>query len=163
LGEVNEGENKMKTKTRLFGEIDIAQEKIITFKNGIIGFPQYRKYTLIYDEDKKEKSAFMWMQSLEEPELAILVMDPLQLRSEYPVTLSDEGLSSLGKMGDEDAVVFVTVTVPQDLTKMTANLKAPIIVNTATGQAEQLIVEEDYDVRHPIYDILKNGNQKEGE
>ena len=72
--------------------------------------------------------------------------------------MNDELLAPLGELNDDNLYCLVTVKVPSDLTKMTINQKAPIIINTDTMKGAQLIVEnEDYEVRFPIYDILKNG------
>ena len=58
--------------------------------------------------------------------------------------------------------MLVTVTVPSDLTKMTVNLKGPIVINAQTRRACQVIVEGDeYAVKYPIYDILKAGKAGE--
>ena len=63
----------MRINTEKFGTIDISDDKIITFDNGIIGFQDYKKYTLIYDADSEEKSdsAMMWLQSMEEAAFAL--------------------------------------------------------------------------------------------
>ena len=66
----------MKINTRVFGEVDIEESKILTFPGGIVGFPDMEKFTLIHDEEKGNKS-IKWMQSLDEPAFAMPVMDPL--------------------------------------------------------------------------------------
>ena len=79
----------------------------------------------------------------------------------YNPQVSEELLSDLGNLSDENIVVLVTVTVPTDLTKMTVNLQGPIIINSDEKKGAQIIVEgNDYPVRFPIYDILKA--RKEG-
>ena len=77
--------------------------------------------------------------------------------------MEDEFLAPLGEMTPESTFVLVTVTVPKELEKITVNLKAPIIINTNTGKAGQLIVENDYPVRFSIYDQIKDGKEKAGE
>lgn len=70
-----------KANTRLFGEIDIDEEKIITLENGMIGFPDLRKFTLIFDKEKERTpSSIMWFQSMDEPEVAFPVMHPNELK-----------------------------------------------------------------------------------
>ena len=67
----------MKANTRLFGEIDIQEDKIVTLEQGIIGFPELKKFTLIYDSEKGDDSdTIMWFQSLDEPQFAMPVMQP---------------------------------------------------------------------------------------
>lgn len=154
----------MKANTRIFGEIDIDESKIITFVNGMVGFPDMKKFTLIYDEEKKNKGGIMWFQSLDEPEFAMPVMEPTVILPEYNPTVNDELLSPLGELTSDNLYVLVTVTVPSDITKMTANMKGPIIINTDTLLASQIVVENDMQVRFPIYEILKaRKEEKAGE
>ncbi len=149
----------MKVTTRLFGDIDIAEDKIIHMEGGIVGFPDLKQFTLIYDKEKgDDHDTIMWFQSLDEPQFAMPVLVPTSILSEYNPIVNDELLAPLGELNDDNLYCLVTVKVPSDLTKMTINQKAPIIINTDTMRGVQLIVEnEDYEVRFPIYDILKNG------
>lgn len=144
----------MKINTRIFGEVDIADEKIIHFPLGIIGFPDLTNFTLIHDEEKGAGSIH-WLQSIQEPGFAMPVMDPLVVNPEYNPDVDDELLKPIGEWVPEDVLVLVTVTVPGDLTKMSVNLRGPIIINAAEKKACQVIVEGDgYDVKFPIYEIL---------
>ena len=154
----------MKANTRIFGEIDIDESKIITFVNGMVGFPDMKKFTIIYDEEKQNKGGIMWFQSLDEPEFAMPVMEPTVIMPEYNPTVNNELLSPLGELTSDNLYVLVTVTVPSDITKMTANMKGPIIINTDTLLASQIVVENDMQVRFPIYEILKaRKEEKAGE
>ena len=146
----------MKVNTRLFGEIEVAEEKIITFPRGIIGFPEMTKFTLIYDEEQGTNAGIRWMQSLDEPAFAMPVMDPLVVKEDYNPNVEDELLSSIGQIKEDNLLVLVTVTVPKDLTKMSVNLQGPIIINIDERKACQVIVDtEQYPVKYPIYDILQ--------
>jgi len=149
----------MKVTTRLFGDIDIAEDKIIHMEGGIVGFPDLKQFTLIYDKEKgDDHDTIMWFQSLDEPQFAMPVLVPTSILPEYNPIVNDELLAPLGELNDDNLYCLVTVKVPSDLTKMTINQKAPIIINTDTMKGAQLIVENvDYEVRFPIYDILKNG------
>lgn len=140
--------------TKVFGEIEIADEKIINFPSGIIGFPELTDFALVHDEEKGIGSIH-WLQSLQEPAFAMPVMDPLLVRPDYNPEVDDELLHPLGELKEDELLVMVTVTVPGELTKMSVNLKAPIIINAAERKACQVIVDgEDYAVKFPIYDIL---------
>lgn len=153
----------MRANTRIFGEIEVEEEKIISFTNGIIGFPNLRKFTLIFDEEKKEKASISWLQSLDDPELAFPVMDPLAVCPDYNPSVEDELLKTQGEIAPEHLFVLVTVTVPKDIEDLAVNLKAPLIINTETRKASQLIVESDYPVKFKIYDMVKNTKEKVGE
>ena len=146
----------MRVNTRLFGEIEIADEKIITFPNGIIGFADMTKFTLIFDEEQGSSAGIRWLQSLDEPGFAMPVMDPLVVKADYNPEVDDELLKRIGSVNMDNILVLVTVTVPSDLTKMSVNLQGPIIINVQERKACQVIVDaQDCPVKYPIYDILQ--------
>lgn len=150
----------MKITTKLFGEIEAAEDKIIQFSGGIIGFPEMQRFLLVHDIEN-EKSSISWLQSLDEPGFAMPVIDPLLLMEDYDPLVEDEMLNVLGDLETADMLVLVTVTVPADIKEMTANFKAPLIINAGNQKACQIIVEDDrYEVRQPVYDLLKM--KKEG-
>lgn len=153
----------MKITTRVFGEIEIDDSKIITFPAGIIGFPDLTDFALVFDEEKGKDTPIRWLQSLQEAEFAMPVMDPLLVAKEYNPEVEDDYLLPLGEMDVDDTLVLVTVTVPADLTKMSVNLQAPIVINANTKKAAQMIVNaEQYPIKYYIYDILQK-MKKEGE
>lgn len=152
----------MKINTRIFGEIEIAEDKILTFENGIIGFPDLKRFTLLHDEEKGTKVGIRFLQSIEEPTFALPVMDPLLVKEDYDPQVNDELLACVGKLTPENILVLVTVTVPSDLTKMTVNLQGPFVINVDERKACQIIAEgSEYPVKFPIYDILQS--RKAGE
>ncbi len=154
----------MAVDTRIFGHMEIEDEKIIHFESGIIGFPKMRNFALINDsEEQGNPSTISWLQSMEEPDLALPVMDPLTIEPNYNPVIEDEFLEPLGKMTEETTFVLVTVTVPADIKEIAVNLKAPIVINTATNKAGQLIVENDYPVKYRIYDLLKSNDERTGD
>lgn len=153
----------MRVETKLFGVIEIADDKVITLTRGLIGFPQMQHFTLIYDEQKQNRGTIMWFQSLDEPEFAMPVVDPSSICEDYNPTVNDELLSAIGELNDENLFVLVTIKVPSDITKMTINLKGPIIINSDTRLGEQIIVEDNVDMRFPIYDMLQSKKEKAGE
>lgn len=146
----------MKVNTRIFGEIDIEEEKIITFPGGIIGFPELTQFTLIHDEEKGVGAGIRWLQSMQEPAFAMPVMDPLLVKEDYNPEVNDELLEPAGNINVDNMLVLVTVTVPSDITKMTVNLRGPIVINAEEKKACQIIVDgEEYPVKYPIYEILQ--------
>lgn len=152
----------MTINTKVFGTVEIEDDKMIHFPAGIIGFPELTDFALLHDEEKGA-GAIHWLQSVQEPGFAMPVMDPLFVMPEYNPEVDDDLLQNIGELAEEELLVLVTVTVPSDLTKMTVNLKGPIIINAAERKACQIIVEgEDYKVKYPIYDIL-NAQKKAGE
>lgn len=153
----------MKAKTRLFGEIVIEDEKIIQIDQGMIGFPELKHFTLIFDSEREEKSVIMWLQSMDDGDIAMPVIVPADLLQDYNPTVDNELLEKLGTLTPENTYVLVTVTVPKNIEDISINLKAPIVINTDTNKGCQLIVEDDYAVRYKIYDLIKDGKKKAGE
>lgn len=153
----------MQAKTRLFGTIDIPEDKLIVLESGMIGFPDMQHFALIFDADKEDGGRIKWLQSMDEPETAFPVMDPTLVKKDYNPVINDEILKPLGELTDENILVLSTVTVPKQLEKMSINLKAPVIINTDTGKGAQIIVEDDLPVKYMIYDLLKSRKEKAGE
>lgn len=146
----------MKINTKAFGEIEVSDDKLITFENGIIGFPDLKHFTLLHDEEQGTRAGIRFLQSIDEPGFAMPVMDPLIVKPDYDPEVEDQLLACLGDLTDENLLVLVTVTVPSDLKQMSVNLQGPIIINVNERRACQLIVEGDeYQVKFPIYDILQ--------
>lgn len=152
----------MKITTKIFGEIEIADEKVITFENGIIGFPELKRFALLHDEEKGTNVGIRFLQSLDEPGFAMPVMDPLVVKPDYDPEVNDELLASAGNINADNILVLVTVTVPNDLTQMSVNLQGPFVINVEEHKACQIIVENgDYPVKFPIYEILQAGKAGE--
>ncbi|MCQ2517249.1 MAG: flagellar assembly protein FliW [Lachnospiraceae bacterium] len=139
--------------TRLFGEINVDDEKMIQFPGGIIGFSDMQNFALIHD-DKQVEGGIRWLQSADEPSFAMPVIDPLLVKPDYNPVVDDEMLKRIGEFGQDDILVLTTITVPKDIKLMSVNLKAPFIINAKTKKACQIIVE-DFDVKYPVYEILK--------
>lgn len=154
----------MVAETKFFGTIDIEDDKIICFPNGIIGFENLKNFALIYDSEREERSKISWLQSMEEPLMVLPVINPIDLMEEYTPTIEDELMKNIGDPADADILIFVTLSIPSDITMMTANLKAPIIVNTVDRKAMQVIVEnQEYPVKYNAYEAIEKMKAKAGE
>ena len=147
----------MLIKTRYFGEIDVDEAKILTFDDGLIGFENLKKFTLIYNNETEASSNVTWLQSLDEPLVAFPVINPFYIMTDYNPIVEDEVLIPLGELKKDSTAIFLTLTVPSDITKMTTNLKAPIIINADTKKGCQVIAENpDYVVKYNIYEVIQN-------
>ena len=145
----------MLVQTKFFGEIDLPEEKIVTLERGLIGLEQYKKYTILYDCEKEEAN-ISWFQSVEEPTLALPVIKPWLVKEDYDPVVEDELLTGLGDLTEENLVILLTMTVPEDIKQMSVNLMQPIIINADTRKGTQIVVENaDYEVKYKIYDILQ--------
>ncbi|WP_058485991.1 flagellar assembly protein FliW [Defluviitalea phaphyphila] len=151
----------MRLKTKNFGEIEINEEKIITFEDGIPGFENYKKYLLITDKEDKE-SPFCWLQSVEDGDLAFALINPYSFCPDYSPNIEEKQIKKLGEIKEGSYIIYSIVVIPEDIKSMTANLKAPIIINIETKKAMQVICEnEEYKIKHSVYDELKKVSVKE--
>lgn len=141
----------MKIDTRYFGEIEIADEKIIHFEQGIPGFEEYKDYTILYDVEEEGEAFFSWLQSVTEKGLAFPIVNPFKVTEEYDPVVEDALLEEIGECTSDELAVFLLATVPADPKETTVNMKAPILINTVNRRAMQIIVENDnYEIRHKI-------------
>ena len=154
----------MKAVTRVFGTIDIADDKVITMDKGMIGFPDLTHFALIFDEEKKDKAfKIMWLQSMDDGNVAFPVIDPVHFIEDYNPSVNEEIIAPLGEFNEENTYLLVTVTVPKKVEDFSVNLKAPIVINTDTNRGAQVITEDDYPVKYKIYELLKASKEKAGE
>lgn len=139
----------MEVRTSRFGVIDIAEDRVITFTKGLLGFPQHQRFCLLEPGDD---ACFFWLQSVDDPELAFVVTDPTLFVSDYGVQIRPEQMESLGLKDVTDAQVFVIVNkVDQDLT---GNLQGPLVVNTLSRNGEQMVLaEKKWTTRHPLMKV----------
>lgn len=144
----------MKLNTRHFGEIEVNEDRIIDFPNGLVAFDDLKKYLLIENEDKR--IPFCWLQSLENPDLAFVLINPFLFKKDYSFEFSDENMAELAIRGPEDVAVFSITVIPQDIKKMTANLLAPIIINPRSRKGKQIILQDKhYSTKHFILEEMQ--------
>ena len=143
----------MLIQTTRFGAVEITQSDVITLTEGILGFPDLTKYVLI-DDPKDE--IFAWLQSCENPALAFPVLEPELFLAGYKVQLSKAEAQSLGITEGVVPRYYTIVTIPDDPAQMTANLKAPVVINVKTRLGKQVIAKEnDYQIKFPIFAELQ--------
>ena len=138
--------------TARFGEIEIEEEKIITFSAGIPAFEEEQEFVIIpYDEE----SPFVFLQSVQTAELAFLMTSPFVFFPEYQFELDDESIEALGIKREEDLLIYALLTLPgKDIKQMTANLLAPIVINQGNHQAKQVILEKsEYKTKHLLFPV----------
>lgn len=151
----------MKLMTSNFGEIEVDQNQVITFEDGLPGFENLKQFTIIYDE---ENGLFSFMQSLEEDNICFTLINSLDIIKNYSFEVDDQLIAGLGPMGDKGLALYSIVVIPDNFENITANLLAPIIINMDTMKGMQVILnEENYQVKHPIYDYLLTYLKKDGE
>lgn len=141
--------------TKHFGSIEINKEDIIVFEDGIPGIKGSTHYALLINSE--DESPFFWLQSVDEKEVAFALVNPVAVYPEYAPKVDIEVVKRLGEPREEDLIVCCIVVVPEDITKMTVNLKAPLVMNRETQKGIQVVVDnEEYQIRHNLYEqILK--------
>jgi len=140
-------------QTGRFGQIEVSSEEIISIPSGIFGFPEDHDFCLV---DSGDDTLILWLQSLSNPHLAFPVLEPKVFKPDYIVRLSAAELRELRLNSINDASVFTILTIPSDLTEMTANLKAPVVINTKEKVAKQVVLQEnDQPIKHPMFKELR--------
>ena len=141
-----------------FGEMEVDEGDVINFPAGIPGFEDSRSWILVGDDD----NAIMWLHSIEDGALALPVTTPESVKSDYNAKIPRESLEQIGLMDMKAVILLIVVAIPPGRPwDMTANLRAPILVNWASRVATQAIaMNEDYDFRHPILDEAARESMK---
>lgn len=139
----------MQIDTSRFGLIEIDEEKILTLTQGILGFPEQRRYALL---PHGEKSPFYWLQSVDRPDLAFVVTNPSLFTSDYAFDVPDFIGKELKIEKQEEVLVLVLLTIPKNKPQeITANLLGPMIINTKKMLGRQTILDPKiFPVRFPL-------------
>lgn len=139
--------------TSRFGQVAIANDDVITFPEGLLGFNELRRFILL---DDPTDEIFIWLQSCEEPGIAFPLLEPELFASTYNVQLTKHDLETMGLKSSEGVRFFTIITIPADPTQMTANLKAPIAVHVPTRAARQVVLQDNsLQIREPIFTHLQ--------
>ncbi len=140
----------MKIQTTRFGNIEIAEDQIISMPSGPVGFSEMRRYVLL---EHKKGSPFLWLQSVDEDSLAFVLIDPLLFKPDYRVQISPEDGQGLGITNGGNGIqvlVIVNISVG-DRGEIAANLLAPIVINPAKKLGKQVVLyQSQYPTRYPL-------------
>ncbi len=139
----------MEIETLRFGKLSVQEDKVITFPRGILGFAKNKRYILF---PHSEGSPFFWLQSVEDGELAFVVMNPQLVKADYTIDVDENVLTELEAVKEDTLEVVCIVTIPRnDPRRMTINLLGPIIINAQSRCAVQVICDkQSYSHRHPL-------------
>lgn len=143
----------MKINTTRFGELELDKSDMITFREGLLGFDDLRTFFVV---DPGDQTLILWLQSAEKPAVAFPIIEPKIFKPEYTVKLVPSEMRSLHLENINDAVVYSILTIPQTVTDMNANLKAPIIINNKSKLGRQIVLQDSkLEVKFPMYKELK--------
>lgn len=143
----------MVVNTSRFGPVQIAQEDIVRFPEGLLGFNDLESFVLLDDPNDE---IFAWLQSCDEPSIAFPVLEPELFEEGFSLNLSKADLQSLDETEAKKLRSFCIITIPEDPAKMTANLKAPIVINVSKRVARQCVLQDNkLEIREPIFQKLQ--------
>lgn len=150
----------MRIVTKRFGTHEIDPDKVIVFQDGLIGFPDEHRFAVMnFDVDE---DWVRWLQALDDPDLGFLTMDPRAVFPEYDPEVCPNDLFSL-QASPEDIILLCVVTVPQDVRKMTVNLRAPLLINPSNRRGRQVIVDSpEYTTKHYVFSALSKLAKRTG-
>lgn len=136
--------------TKNFGPIEIDEQKIIHFPEGILGFETEKQFVIINNED--EENPFHWLQSINNPDLAFVIINPFFAYPNYDIVIPETAQEKLKIKDEKDIIVYSIVVVPDEMEKMTTNLLGPIVINMNEKLGKQVILDDDrYTTKHYIF------------
>jgi len=143
----------MKYLTSRFGQISFDEKEILFLPKGILGFSQLSKYVII---EKEEYNPFKWLQSVEDPAVAFVIVDPTLFFPNYKLEVNEKELEELNFQQMKELIPYVVVTVPSDPSQMSADLLGPVVINSKKRIAKQVVMPDSpYTTKHYILDELK--------
>jgi flagellar assembly factor FliW len=132
-----------------FGDIQVEHEKLLDFPEGIPGLEYLKQFALLHDENI---APFFWLQSIDQPEIALIVFDPFPLFPDYAPLLPEETVDFLGDAEPSDITLLVIALIPEDVRGMSCNLAAPLVVHSGKRKGVQALLERGaYQSRTPMY------------
>lgn len=143
----------MRVSTTRFGQIEVREQDIFEFKEGLLGFGQLRKFIIL---DDPHDEIFAWLQSCENPDVAFPLLEPEIFSAGFDFGISKSDIESLSLTGLPDGKIFCIITIPKDPTQMTANMKAPILLNLKAQLGRQCVLQDNsLAIREPIFSRLQ--------
>jgi flagellar assembly factor FliW len=141
----------MRIHTLNFGDLEIAPETVITFHDGLPGFPQLRRFVIL---ERDEIKPFQYLQALPDddtPPIALYLINPFLVDPSYEFRLMDSDMEAIKSMNSAELIIYSVATIPADPREATVNLMAPIVINEKARCGRQVILHDSkYSVRHPL-------------
>ena len=147
----------MLVESKAFGEIEVDQRQVLSFPTGLFGFEQHHEFALL----DAAQPPFYWLQSTTDREVAFVLLDPLVFRPDYTLDVDAAELADIGIDAGPDALCFAIVTIPENVSEMTANLQGPVVVNRHDRVARQLISHNPaWQVRHGVFEEIETAQRQ---
>lgn len=139
----------MLIKTKFLGDKEIEDKDILNFEYGLPGFQELKEFILFSVEGN---DYMFYMQSIEDEKICFVTISPAAIVGEYNVNISDDTVQALEVEDENDVQLLAIMNIPENIKEMTANLKAPIIVNVRNRKAAQELLSDDrYEIKHKVY------------
>lgn len=143
----------MKVKTTRFGELELNPNDVITFNDGLLGFENLKKYFVV---DPGDSTLILWLQSIDDEKIAFPIIEPKIFKPDYTAKLLPTDLNGLELDSLQNAKLYSILTIPSNVMEMNANLKAPIVINSAKKVGKQIVLADSkLTVKHEMYKELK--------
>lgn len=140
-------------ETGRFGQLTVGDDEIVSIPQGFLGFPEYTQFCLV---DPADDTLILWLQSTQNPEIAFALLEPKIFKPDYTARLSASELRELKLENINQSAVFSILTIPEDATQMTANLKAPLVINLKEKIGKQVVLQEnEYSIKHLMFKELR--------
>ncbi len=133
----------MKLNTHYFGEMEVRDDQIIHFVNGLKGFEDKTQFAIVNNYDTEDPVPFFWLQSLDDPDLAFVLTVPFIFRPDYAFDLPKETEEALHITKQSELGIYSIVTIPGEIKDFTYNLMGPIVVNYSTREGDQVVLYND--------------------
>ena len=145
----------MLVQSTRFGELEVAEEQIMDFPEGLLGFPDEKKFALM---EYKPESPFYILQSMADPDLTFLMINPFAFFNDYDFQMDDALMAEIGLTADNPPTVFNIATVRDKIQSMTVNLAGPVLVNIRDRKAAQWVIEKtQFPTRYPLFPAAAGG------
>ena len=145
----------MLVQSTRFGELEVAEEQIMDFSEGLLGFPDEKKFALM---EYKPESPFYILQSMTDSDLTFLMINPFAFFNDYDFNMDDALMAEIGLTADNPPTVFNIATVRDKLENMTVNLAGPVLVNVRDRKAAQWVIEKtQFPTRYPLFPAAAGG------
>jgi len=143
----------VKIKTTRFGDLEVNPNDIVTFNEGLLGFENLKKYFVV---DPGDSTLILWLQSTEDDKVAFPIIEPKIFKPDYIAKLLPADLNGLDLESLQAAKLYSILTIPANVTEMSANLKAPVVINSAKKVGKQIVLQDSkLSVKHEMYKQLK--------
>ena len=103
------------------------------------GFPDDLRFALV---DLDGSGALCSLKSLDHPDVGFLVAPPATFFPDYSPEIDDDTVANLEIGSVEDVMLLVVLNPGDSLPTSTANLRAPVVLNTANRRACQVILDD---------------------